>query len=174
MPIYEYYCPVCDGRFRHLARRIDAPPPACPRCGNGDVERMISRVNINRGTTYHERQFQETSSQVDSDDPGAIAQFLQESGRLNDAEGLYGSATYRELIARRAKGATDEDLTDLTDDLVTQMQASEATTMAGAVMFSDRVENRMQAEGPPEDHDHVDSSTERAPHPRSAEDLGWG
>jgi len=27
MPIYEYYCPACDGRFGHLARTFDAAPP---------------------------------------------------------------------------------------------------------------------------------------------------
>ena len=34
MPIYEYYCPSCNGRFNHLARRFDEPAPACPACGS--------------------------------------------------------------------------------------------------------------------------------------------
>lgn len=177
MPIYEYYCAVCNGRFRHLARRIDAPPPPCPRCGNVNVERMISAVNVARGGAFHERRFEEAATHVDAEDPQAIARFLQASGRLEDAGGVYGSKAYRELIARRAEGATDADLSDLVDDLATQMRNSEATEMAGAVMFSERVENRMQAEGPPEEHEHVlghtpDDASE--PHPRAAEDLGWG
>ena len=177
MPIYEYYCAVCNGRFRHLARRIDAPSPPCPRCGNTHVERMISAANVVRGVKLQDREFEAAAKRVDAEDPQAIARFLQTSGRLQDAGGVYGSKAYRELIARRAEGATDADLSDLVDDLTTQIQSSEATEMAGAVMFSDRVENRMQAEGPPEDHEHElgrypdDAS---GPRPQAAEDLGWG
>ena len=102
-----------------------------------------------------DREFEAAAKRVDAEDPQAIARFLQTSGRLQDAEGIYGSKAYRELIARRAEGATDADLADLVDDLAAQIRSSEATEMAGAVMFSERVENRMQAEGPPEEHEHV-------------------
>jgi len=182
MPIYEYYCPVCEGRFRHLARRIDALPPPCPRCGAVEVERLIAAANIVRSGAHHEQQLRQTATQVNADDPRAIARFLQESGRLADAEGVYGSPAYRELLARRAEGATDADVTDLVGDLTSSMQASEASQMAGAVVFTDRVENRMLAEGPPEDHEHTTNDKtgaepeHRTPHPqrRAAKDLGWG
>jgi putative FmdB family regulatory protein len=182
MPIYEYYCPACEGRFRHLARRIDAPPPPCPRCDSTEVERLVAAVNVVRSSAHHEHQLRETATQVDADDPRAIARFLQDSGRLEDAEGVYGSPAYRELLARRAEGATDADMTDLVDDLTSSMRASEASQMAGAVVFTDRVENRMQAEGPPEDHEHATTDktdtalvneTSRRQR-RVAEDLGWG
>jgi putative FmdB family regulatory protein len=173
MPIYEYYCPACHGRFRHLARRIDAPAPACPRCGNDEVERMVSAASLLHDDAHHEQELREGAAQVDADDPQAIAEFLKDSGRLQDAEGVYGSKAYRELIARRTQGATDEDLTDLVDDLVADMRESEASKMAGAVMFSDEMENRMGAEGPPEDHDHDDEASAQRSR-RSADDLGWG
>jgi hypothetical protein len=119
---------------------------------------------------------------VDADDPRAIARFLQDSGRLADADGVYGSPAYRELLARRAEGAADADVTDLVDDLTSTMRTSEATQMAGAVMFTDRVENRMLAEGPPEDHEHASTDrTDAEPENgtshkrrRAAENLGWG
>jgi putative FmdB family regulatory protein len=178
MPIYEYYCPVCDGRFRHLARRIDAPSPPCPRCGTTKVERLIAAVNVVHSDTHHEHQLRETANQVDADDPSAIARFLQDSGRLADADGVYGSPAYRELLARRAEGATDADVTDLVDDLTASMHASDASQMAGAVAFTDHVENRMLAQGPPEDHEHTATdNTDAEPEQkgrRSAEDLGWG
>ncbi len=182
MPIYEYYCPVCAGRFRHLARRIDAPPPPCPRCGTAKVERLIAAVNVVRNGMHHEHQLREAASQVNADDSRAIARFLQDSGRLTDAEGVYGSPAYRELLARRAEGATDADVSDLVDDLTSAMRASEAGQMAGAVVFTDRVENRMLAEGPPEDHEHATTDKAGATlgdgtshtRRRSAKDLGWG
>lgn len=182
MPIYEYYCSNCEGRFRHLARRIDAPPPPCPRCGTAEVERLIAAANVVRSDTHHERRLREATTQVDHDDPRAIARFLQDSGRLEDAEGVYGSRAYRELLARRAEGATDADVTDLVDDLTASMRASEAGQMAGAVVFTEQVENRMLAEGPPEDHedtttDETDAETESTPattRRRATKDLGWG
>ena len=51
------------------------------------------------------------------------------------------------------------------------MQASESTKMAGAMLFSKEVENRMGAEGPPEDHEHEHEHESRSP--KTADDLGW-
>jgi putative FmdB family regulatory protein len=41
VPIYDYACATCDERFDELVR-FDAPPPACPSCGNEDTERLLS------------------------------------------------------------------------------------------------------------------------------------
>lgn len=182
MPIYEYYCPNCEGRFRHLARRMDALPPPCPRCGATEVERLVTAANVVHGGAHHERQLRETAVQIDTNDSRAIAHFLQDSGRLADTEGVYGSAAYRELLARRAEGAIDADVTDLVDDLASAMQTAETGQMAGAVVLTDQVENRMLAEGPPEDHEHATTDkTDAEPHSgtshprrRTARDLGWG
>jgi len=180
MPIYEYYCAVCQGRFSHLAKRISAPAPACPRCGNADVERMISTVNTIHSSTHHQTQLKQDAGNVDAQNPVAIAQFLKESGRLEDATGVYGSKAYRELLDRRAEGAADSDLTDLVGDLAAEMQSSEAGEATGAALFSEQMENRMAAEGPPEDHDHkvkqkLDNGhrNAKASAKRRADDLGW-
>ncbi len=176
MPIYEYYCAKCHGRFNHLARRVDASPPPCPRCGNSEVERMITAARLVHSAPHHEQQLRQASQQVDAEDSQAIAKFLKDSGRLADAEGVYGSKAYQELIARRAAGATEQEVEDLVEDLVTEMQGSDASKMAGALVFSDEVENRMLADGPHEDHEHAPaeedstSSTSR----KQADALGWG
>ena len=189
VPIYEYYCEACHGRFSHLARHLDDPTPPCPRCGNVSVERLISASNVIRGAVYHETQLRDSASQVDRQDPKAAAGFLRESGRLQDASGLYGSQAYRELISRRMEGATDADLGDLVDDLVAAADVTPAAELAGMVALSKQVENRMGAEGPPQGHEHgagMTSSAEDAggseTQPgrvqsrsrRSAKNLGWG
>jgi putative FmdB family regulatory protein len=176
MPIYEYYCGACHGEFSHLARTIDAEAPPCPRCGNTEVERCVTTANLVRSASDHQSQLSEEAAQVDRDDPQAMAQFLAESGRLEDASGLYGSKAYKELIHRRMQGATDEDLADLVDDLTVAADASEAAKMAGAMVLSDDVEARMKAEGPPEDHEHdtSDANEAAAGRPSRAPDkLGW-
>lgn len=185
MPIYEYYCTACNGRFRHLAREIDAPAPSCPRCGAAQVERLISAANFVRGDSHHQHELKYEAARVDREDPGVMAQFIKESGRLEDASGLYGSRAYKELIARRIEGATDADLADLVEDLVTaagqaDVDSGEIQQIASALALSDKVENRMQAEGPPEDHHHtelthesVEETSRQGRSRRSAADLGW-
>lgn len=189
MPIYEYYCEACHGRFSHLARHLDDSVPRCPRCGNASVERLISASNVARSAALRNTQLKDGVSRVDQQDPQAAARFLQESGRLEDASGLYGSKAYRELISRRAEGAADADLGDLVDDLVSAASVTSAAELAGMVALSKQVGNRMGADGPPESHEHgagLKSSAEDAASSearpskarprsrRSAKNLGWG
>lgn len=41
MPVYEYICMECEGRFERLLRMSD-PDPACPRCAGNRVRRQLS------------------------------------------------------------------------------------------------------------------------------------
>jgi putative FmdB family regulatory protein len=178
VPIYEYYCHVCNRRFSHLARQIDAAAPLCPRCGDASVERLISAGHLIHGATHHARALREDVASVDRENPQAAARALRASGRLDDASGLYGSRAYRELIERRTEGAVDADLTDLVDDLVSEAAATEAAQMASAVVLSDEIENRMAAQGPPEVDEgssgDVRGGRGAARSRRKAPDLGWG
>jgi len=190
VPIYEYYCDVCHGRFSHLARGIDAGAPPCPRCGNERVERTISAANMVRGSAHHRGELRQSASLVDREDSQAMANFLKASGRLEDASGLYGSRAYRELIDRRAEGAADSDLADLVDDLAAAAATTEAAQMAASAALSQQMENRMAADGPPVEHGTghgpsavaesvneaagPDSDARDTRSPRSAPDLGWG
>ena len=42
MPIFEYLC-RCGRRFEKLVLGAAAEPPACPRCGSAEIERLYSR-----------------------------------------------------------------------------------------------------------------------------------
>jgi hypothetical protein len=136
---------------------------------------MVSASHLVHSASHHETQLKADAEAVDADDSQAIARFLKDSGRLEDASGLYGSKAYRELIERRAEGASDRDLTDLVDDLVTAAGDTDAAKMAGAVVLSKEMENRMGAEGPPEHHDedHEEQQSGEPQSRRSADDLGW-
>jgi len=80
MPIYEYYCPACDARFSHLARRFDEPPPPCPGCGSCQVEKLIPRVHTGRSEAERRAAFEARSGEVNQADSREIAQFLQDAG----------------------------------------------------------------------------------------------
>ena len=160
VPIYEYYCAVCQGRFSRLVRRIeDDVLPCCPRCGNREVEKLISAASFVRGVVHHRSALRQDATAVDREDPQAMAAFLKASGRLDDASGLYGSRAYRELIERRVDGATDADLADLVDDLAQAAAGAEATELGTAVALSKQVDNRLRAVGPPGRHDSEEAGT---------------
>lgn len=180
LPIYEYYCPDCHGRFSHLARHYDAPSPPCPRCGCVGGERLVSVVNVVHSSSDHQEQLKTEAAAVDGQDLQAAAQFLDDSGRLADAEGLYGSRAYKELIARRAAGAKDRDLEDLVDDLVaetaqmddTGTAVDDAGAAAAAVALSKQVNNRIGAEGPADGQEHDGTIVDAPDAARQASDRG--
>ncbi len=42
MPIYEYQCKACCHCFEQLVLSANDPPPRCPECACGDVEKLMS------------------------------------------------------------------------------------------------------------------------------------
>jgi putative FmdB family regulatory protein len=42
MPIYEYRCHACGGKFAHLHRRAGEPAPDCPECGASRPRKLFS------------------------------------------------------------------------------------------------------------------------------------
>jgi putative FmdB family regulatory protein len=47
MPLYEYECPGCGGRFEKLVRRMgDADRTKCPGCGNEHARKRVSTFAV--------------------------------------------------------------------------------------------------------------------------------
>jgi putative FmdB family regulatory protein len=46
MPLYEYQCDACGGRFEIIQKFSDPPPEACKVCGKGPVQRLLSSPAI--------------------------------------------------------------------------------------------------------------------------------
>lgn len=46
MPLYEYRCEACGGRFELIRKFSDAPPESCTLCGSGPVNRLPSSPAI--------------------------------------------------------------------------------------------------------------------------------
>jgi putative FmdB family regulatory protein len=51
MPVYEYECEACGGRFERLVRSMNQDPPglACPACQGTEVRRLISAPAVHSG-----------------------------------------------------------------------------------------------------------------------------
>lgn len=43
MPVYEYQCKKCQDEFELQRKFSDPPVESCPKCGEGPVEKLISR-----------------------------------------------------------------------------------------------------------------------------------
>jgi putative FmdB family regulatory protein len=46
MPLYEYECDACKGRFEVIQKFSDAPAETCRACGKGPVRRLMSSPAI--------------------------------------------------------------------------------------------------------------------------------
>lgn len=84
MPIYEYLCPACNGKFQKLVRGFSDPPGlACPRCGSPEVKRAVSRF----ATLKSEDERMETLADptnfagLDESDPRSIARWAKRMGK---------------------------------------------------------------------------------------------
>ncbi len=50
MPIYEYACPKCRVIFNFLSKKVNPDKlPTCPKCGNKEMKKQISRFAMTRG-----------------------------------------------------------------------------------------------------------------------------
>ena len=50
MPIYEYACPKCRVIFSFLSKRLNPErQPTCPKCGNKQMSKQVSRFALSRG-----------------------------------------------------------------------------------------------------------------------------
>ncbi len=84
MPIYEYLCPSCNGRFQKLVRGFSDPAGlACPRCGSADVRRAISRVAQLKSEESRADALADPSmfAGLDENDPRSIARWAKKLGK---------------------------------------------------------------------------------------------
>jgi putative FmdB family regulatory protein len=110
MPVYEYRCPQCRGRFSLLVLRLGKEvAPKCPRCGNTEVERLISRFATVRSEEELFESLADPSllADVDENDPQSIARWARRMKRtLGDEVG----DEIDELIDELESGEWDEEM----------------------------------------------------------------
>jgi putative FmdB family regulatory protein len=84
MPIYEYMCPTCQGRFQKLVRGFDDPPGlACPRCNSLEVKRAVSRFATLKSEDARVEALADPSNfaGLDESDPRSIARWAKRLGK---------------------------------------------------------------------------------------------
>ncbi len=100
MPIFEYACLNCGNpRFSRLVGVVaQSVAPTCPRCGSGDLQKMVSRFARGRAEDDVLESIANDADQINPDDPRAVR------GLLHDMAGSLG------------EDLTGDDLEQIMDD----------------------------------------------------------
>ncbi|OQX54160.1 MAG: hypothetical protein B5M54_05665 [Candidatus Aminicenantes bacterium 4484_214] len=135
MPIYEFYCEPCHTIFNFFSRTVNPTKvPQCPRCGNPDMKRKVSRFAVvSAGSS--DRQEEEDglppldeakmeqamsmlareAEHIDEDDPRQAANLVR---KLSEATGLTLGPGMEEALRRLEKGEDPEKIEEEMGDLL--------------------------------------------------------
>jgi ABC-type nickel/cobalt efflux system permease component RcnA len=118
---------------------------------------MVSRVHQGRSEFARRASMDDRVRQVDQDDPREVARFLQSAGSLADNVLPVDKELFREMIDRRAQGASDEDLKDVVD----------------AFPIPDHASPHVHHHDCEHEHAHPHEHRPKKRSRRQARDLGW-
>lgn len=113
MPIYEYLCPACNGTFQKLVRGFADPEGlACPRCGNMELRRAVSRFATLKSEDDRVEALADPStlSGLDESDPRSIARWAKRLGKeLGEDAGEDWEEMVDAMLEEEMGGAGDDD-----------------------------------------------------------------
>ena len=70
MPLYEYQCASCNQRTEVIQRHSDPPPPACEKCGHGEMKKLLSAPAIQfKGSGFYKTDYASGSSSSSTSTP---------------------------------------------------------------------------------------------------------
>jgi putative FmdB family regulatory protein len=113
MPIYEYLCPNCNGRFQKLVRGYGDPAGlACPRCGSAEVRRAISRFATIKSEESRADALADPSmfAGLDENDPRSIARWAKKLGKeLGEEAGEDWDEMVDQMLEEEMSGSDGEE-----------------------------------------------------------------
>jgi putative FmdB family regulatory protein len=113
MPIYEYLCPDCNGRFQKLVAGFSDPAGlACPRCRSTDVRRAVSRVAVLKSEEARAESLADSSmlAGLDENDPKSIARWAKKLGKeLGEDAGEDWDQMVDEMMEEEMAGDAGEE-----------------------------------------------------------------
>ena len=87
MPLYEYECGACGHRFEIIQKFSDGPPDACPKCGKGPLQRLLSSPAIQfKGTGWYVTDYAGKGKSGDSSKSDAKPAGKSDSGTSTSAD----------------------------------------------------------------------------------------
>lgn len=159
MPIFEYGCSACRVVFQFWTQRIHPEhSPTCPKCGNTDLQKMVSTFAVNKKRdsaaipsesedpagmgdpfanmspeqqAHAEREMMKLMSQADSideNDPRQMGAFMR---KMMDSTGMDPGAEINEAIRRLESGEDPEKIEEEFGPLFEGMEDEMAGGPAG-------------------------------------------
>jgi len=124
MPIYEFYCERCNTIFSFYSRTINtSKQPACPRCKEVKLRRLLSNFSIVRkggeeegedSLPFDEKKMEQAvgmlareAEHVNEDDPRQTAQMMR---KLSEMTGLRMGKGMQEALERMEAGEDPEKI----------------------------------------------------------------
>jgi putative FmdB family regulatory protein len=112
MPIYEYQCTACDGRFQRLVTGFADPDDLrCPRCGTEQVRKAISRFAFVESEESRLESLADPSSLagLDENDPASIARWAKKMGKeMGEDMGEDWDQMVDEMLEEEMNGGSGE------------------------------------------------------------------
>jgi putative FmdB family regulatory protein len=108
MPIYEYICAACSGRFQKLVSGFSNPAGlACPRCKSADVRKAVSRFAVMQSEEARMESLADPSALggLDVNDPAAVARWAKKMGKeLGEEAGDDWDETVDQMLEEELSG----------------------------------------------------------------------
>ena len=127
MPIYEFACPKCRRIYNFLSKRINpSHTPACPKCGNRNLSRQMSRFAALKGLADEPRveramaEMERDMAHLDEHNPRHMAHMLKKMKDIMPAGSLPKEmdVAIRRLEAGEDPDKVEEDMGDILGDLM--------------------------------------------------------
>jgi putative FmdB family regulatory protein len=126
MPIYEFACPKCRKIFSFLSKRINPDRlPVCPKCGNKNLKKEISRFAMTRGLSEPAAGAAgDEGPMPDLNDPRvarAIAEMERDMGQLDENNPKHMAHMMRKMQDIMPAGAMPKEM----DIAIKRLEAGE-------------------------------------------------
>jgi putative FmdB family regulatory protein len=133
MPIYEYRCASCGQKARKFWRTfsmVDEASLQCPRCGEHQFQRLVSRVAVLRSEDAHMEAMADPSNLagLDDQDPRSLGRWLR---KMSQEMGEEMPPEFDEVIDRLESGQSPEEIEESMPDLSDDMGATGAGGLGG-------------------------------------------
>ena len=132
MPIYEFYCERCNTIFNFYSRTINtSKQPACPRCKEVPLRRLLSNFSIVRkggeeegedSLPFDEEKMEKAvgmlaheAEHINEDDPRQAAQMMR---KLSEMTGLQMGKGMQEALERMEAGEDPEKIEEEIGDIL--------------------------------------------------------
>jgi putative FmdB family regulatory protein len=116
MPIYEYGCQECSGRFQKLVLGFSDPPGLlCPRCGSTKLQRLVSRFATVKSEEARMDALADpaTFAGLDENDPRSVAQWAKKLGKeLGEEAGEDWDEMVDQMLEEELSGTRDDEEDD--------------------------------------------------------------